>query len=176
MGRSHCQPAQHLHNTQLLRPNSARQTETLQVFVFLIQKESWFVVFSFKRRGACRHATSSQLGLTLCDPMNCSPPGFLLSMGFSRQEWVATPSSRRSSQIRDRTHVSLCFLHWQGGSLPLVPPAQKMWVVNPKMAPSPPPVTHASRYSCPCNYFYFTSELVYLMNWPQEVMECHFWG
>ena len=36
-------------------------------------------------------------------------------------EWVAMPSSKGSSQPRDRTQVS-CFLHWQAGSLPLVPP------------------------------------------------------
>ena len=31
------------------------------------------------------------------------------------------PSSRESSQPRDQTHL-LCLLHWQAGSLPLVPP------------------------------------------------------
>ena len=48
-----------------------------------------------------------------------------LSMGFSRQEhweWAAMLSSRESSQPRDRTWVSLHLLHWQTGSLPLVPP------------------------------------------------------
>ena len=29
---------------------------------------------------------------TLCDPMDCSPPGYPLSMGFSRQEyWSGLP-------------------------------------------------------------------------------------
>ena len=37
-------------------------------------------------------------------------------------EWVAMPSSRRPSWPRDWIHVSLCFLHWQAGSLPLAPP------------------------------------------------------
>ena len=49
-----------------------------------------------------------------------------LSMGFSRQEYwsgVAMPSSRRSSQLRDGTHVS-CLLPWQVGSLPLAPPGK----------------------------------------------------
>ena len=33
-----------------------------------------------------------QFCLTLCDPMNCSPPGSSLSMGFSRQEyWSGLP-------------------------------------------------------------------------------------
>ena len=34
----------------------------------------------------CMHAKSLQPCLTLCNPMNCSPPGSL-SMGFSRQEY-----------------------------------------------------------------------------------------
>ena len=33
------------------------------------------------------------------------------------------PSSRESSQPRDQTHLS-CLLHWQAGSLPLVPPGK----------------------------------------------------
>ena len=47
-----------------------------------------------------------------------------LSMGFSRQrilEWIAMPSSRASSKPKDGTHLSLRFLHWQAGSLPLAP-------------------------------------------------------
>ena len=43
-----------------------------------------------------------------CDPMDCSPPGSsvhgILQAGIL--ERVAMPSSRRSSQPRDRTHVS----------------------------------------------------------------------
>ena len=44
-------------------------------------------------------------------------------------EWVAISSSRASSRPRDRTHISYvsASLHWQGGSLPLVPPG-KHWV------------------------------------------------
>ena len=45
---------------------------------------------------------------TLCDPMDCSPPGSsvhgILQAGIL--ESVAIPSSRGSSQFRDRTHVS----------------------------------------------------------------------
>ena len=49
--------------------------------------------------------------------------------------------------------------------------AQKIVVVNPKMPPPAPPplVIRASRYSCPCVIIsYITSELVYVMNWPQK--------
>ena len=45
---------------------------------------------------------------TLCDPMNCSPPGSSVC-GISQArilEWVAIPFSRGSSGPRDRTHVS----------------------------------------------------------------------
>ena len=51
---------------------------------------------------------SSQSCPTLCDPMDCSPPGSL-SLGILQTrilESVAMPSSRESSQLRDRTQVS----------------------------------------------------------------------
>ena len=51
---------------------------------------------------------AAQSCLTLCDPMDCSPPGSL-SMGILQErilEWIAMPSSRGSSQPRDRTLVS----------------------------------------------------------------------
>ena len=50
----------------------------------------------------------SQSCLTLCDPMDCSPPGSL-SMGILLArilEWVAMASSRGSCQPRDQTQVS----------------------------------------------------------------------
>ena len=49
----------------------------------------------------------------LCDPMDCSRQA-PLSMDIFRArtpEWVAKPSSRGSSQIKNRTLVS-CLLHW----------------------------------------------------------------
>ena len=50
----------------------------------------------------------AQSYLTLCDPMDCSPPGFSVH-GISQArilEWVATSFSRESSQARDWTHIS----------------------------------------------------------------------
>ena len=46
---------------------------------------------------------------TLCDPMDCSPPGSSVQQILQTRtlEWVATPSSRGSSQPRDQTQVSL---------------------------------------------------------------------
>ena len=43
-------------------------------------------------------------------------------------EWAAMASSRESSQPRGQTRVS-CFLHWQAGSLPLVPPGKPQQLI-----------------------------------------------
>ena len=50
---------------------------------------------------------------TLCDPMDCSPPGFSVRGILQARilEWVAIPSSRGSSQTGDRMQVS----HVAGG-------------------------------------------------------------
>ena len=50
----------------------------------------------------------AQSCLTLCDPMDCSPPGSSVHKIFQARilEWVATSFSRASSQPRDRTLVS----------------------------------------------------------------------
>ena len=55
----------------------------------------------------------SQLCLTLCNLMDCSPPGSSVHgiLQATRLKWVAMPSSRGSSQPRDRTQVS----HIAGG-------------------------------------------------------------
>ena len=68
-------------------------------------------------------AKSLQLCLTLCDPMDQSPPSFSVHGIHQARvlEWIAIHSSKGSSQPRDQTWVS-CLLHWVVGSLPLVPP------------------------------------------------------
>ena len=50
----------------------------------------------------------SQSCLTLCDPMNCCPPGSSVHGILQARilEWVAISFSRRSSQSRDQTLVS----------------------------------------------------------------------
>ena len=56
----------------------------------------------------CLYCWVSKSCLTLCDPMDCSPPGFSVH-GISQArvlEWVAISFSRGSSWTRDRTHVS----------------------------------------------------------------------
>ena len=52
-------------------------------------------------------STRAQLCPTLWDPMDSSPPGSSIH-GDSPGKWVAMPSARGSSQLRDRTQVS-CF-------------------------------------------------------------------
>ena len=51
---------------------------------------------------------ASQSCPTLCDPMDCSPPDSYVHGILQARilEWVAMPSSRGSSQPRDRTQVS----------------------------------------------------------------------
>ena len=72
----------------------------------------------------CVRAKSLQLCPTLCDPRDSSLPGSSVH-GILRErilERVTMPSSRGSSQPRDRTYVSLCLLQRQAGSLPLASP------------------------------------------------------
>ena len=57
-------------------------------------------------QGVC--AKLLQLCSTLCDPMDCSPPGSSVHgiLQARMLEWVAMPSSKGSSQPRDRTNIS----------------------------------------------------------------------
>ena len=69
----------------------------------------------------------TQSCLTLCDPTNCSPPGFSVHGILQARilEWIAIPFSRGSSQPRDRTLVSCRFFTvWATGksSSCLIPP------------------------------------------------------
>ena len=56
-------------------------------------------------------AKSLQLCPTLCDPMDCSPPGSSVHGILQARllQWVALPSSRGSSQPKDQTHVFYIF-------------------------------------------------------------------
>ena len=72
--------------------------------------------------GLILHAKSLQSCHTLCDPMDCSPPGSSVHGILQARilEWVAISFSRRSSQPRDQTCISyvsgigrqVCF-HWR---------------------------------------------------------------
>ena len=69
-------------------------------------------------------AKSLQSCPTVCDPMECSQPGSSVHGILQARilEWVTVPSSRGSSRPRDWNPAFWVFLHWQAGSLPLVPP------------------------------------------------------
>ena len=64
---------------------------------------------------ACLHAKLLQLCLTLCSPMDCSPPGSSVHVLLQARilEWVAVSSFRGSSGTLNPS--LLCFLHWQVG-------------------------------------------------------------
>ena len=54
------------------------------------------------------HAKLLKLCPTICDTLNCSPPGSSVSGILQARilEWVAVPSSEGSSQPRNQNHVS----------------------------------------------------------------------
>ena len=88
-----------------------------------------FWSYSFPLWFACVHAKSLQSCLTLCDSMDCSPPGSSLSMEILQARilgWVAMPSSRGSPRPRDQTRHCLYLLHWQACSSPSEPPGKPM--------------------------------------------------
>ena len=64
----------------------------------------------------CSACSVTQSYPTLCDPLDCSLPGSSVSGILQARilEWLAIPSSRGSSQPRDRTHVSSvsCIGRW----------------------------------------------------------------
>ena len=114
----------------------------------LVVKSNGFVVYWFEsfnvimlitiRKHTCMHTCEmkvlvAQLCPTLCNPMDCSPPGSSVH-GISQArtlEWVATPFSRGSSQPRDQTPVSYpagrFFTIWATREAPVEPSAKLKW-------------------------------------------------
>ena len=68
----------------------------------------------------------TQSCLTLCDPMNCSPPGSSVHGVFLARilEWVVISYSRGSSPPRDQTHIS-----------PTAPPGKPFQLPFPEKCP-----------------------------------------
>ena len=72
---------------------------------------------------------------TFCSPMDCIPAGFSVHGILQGRilEWVAMPSSRRSSQPRGQTRIS-CISCIAGRSFPTEPPGKPCliacWSVN----------------------------------------------
>ena len=87
-----------------------RKAEDHQHIELIIPRETSLAsgLRSCQSPSVCMHAKSFQSCLTLCDFMECSPPGSsalgILQAGIL--EWVALPSSRGSSLPRDWTHIS----------------------------------------------------------------------
>ena len=67
-----------------------------------LQQTDLSILFQFARM----LAKSLQSCPTLCDPIDCSPPGSSVHEDFQarRLEWVATPSFRGSSRPREQNH------------------------------------------------------------------------
>ena len=61
-----------------------------------------------ERFDCAMHAKSLQSCPTLCDPMDCTPPGSSVHQILQTKvmEWVPISFSRESSQPGDRTHIS----------------------------------------------------------------------
>ena len=77
----------------------------------ILQCSDFFMVqlsHPYRTTGKSMKVKVSQLCLTLCDPMDCNPPGSSVYEIFQARilEWVAIFFSRGSSQPRDRTQVS----------------------------------------------------------------------
>ena len=77
--------------------------------------------------------------LTLCNPIDCSLPGSYVHGILQARilEWVAMTFSCIFLTQGSNPHL-LCLLHWQAGSLPLVPPG------NPKVL-----VSHVRLFATP---------------------------
>ena len=74
----------------------------------------------------CMYAKSLQSCLILFDSMDCNLPGSSVHGILQARilEWVAMPSFSRSFPARLSNPYLWCFLCWQVGSLPLVPPGK----------------------------------------------------
>ena len=87
-------------------------------FSFHQNKCFFLLVWIYRNNGVneCTHAKSLQSYPTLCNPLDCSPPGSSVHGILQARilEWVAMLSSRGSSQSRDWTHISYnpCIGRW----------------------------------------------------------------
>ena len=75
---------------------------------------------------ACMHAKSLQSCQTLCDPMDCSPPGSSVHGDFLGKD-TAGGCHVLLQEIFPTQGLNPCLLHllhWQVDSLPLAPPGK----------------------------------------------------
>ena len=92
---------------------------------------SWYVKVNRKVAEAC---------LTLCDPMDCSPPNSSIHGLLQARilEWVAVPFSKGSSQPRDWTQVS----YIAGGFFTIWATREALMVCEVKVTQSCPTLCH----------------------------------
>ena len=102
----------------------------------------------------CVCAKPLQSCLTLCDPMDCSPPDSSVHGILQARilEWVACPPPGDLPDPRMEP-VLLCLLHWQVGSLPLMPPGKQGHCIVTikvfiKKKSDPPPLTTPTGEHC----------------------------
>ena len=80
-------------------------TNLIKKYIYSILKYILYIIYITLCAVLCVVALSCP---TLCNCMDCSPPGSSVHGILQARilEWVAMPSSRESSQVRDRTQVS----------------------------------------------------------------------
>ena len=91
------------------------------VFTLVCLLVKFYMIFMHAFMLSC--FSHSQLFVT---PMDCSPPGSSVHGIFQARilEWIVMPSSRGSSQPRNRTSVSYVSCIGQAASLPLASPGK----------------------------------------------------
>ena len=85
-----------------------------------------FFTIPFPTHRVCMGAKLLPSCPTLCNPMDCTPPGSSVHGILQARilECVAMPSSRDLLKPGIRTCLGLRLLQWQAGSFPLVPPGK----------------------------------------------------
>ena len=102
-------------------------TSGLFVFLVFINEAIMSILLCVSRR-MCLSAKSLRSCSTLCNPMDCSPPGSSVhgdspdkntGVGYHALLQGIFPTQGSNLNL-------LCLLHWQAGSLPLVPPGKPL--------------------------------------------------
>ena len=140
------------------------------------RKPSWFLSSwdeNNQHRCLFLHLLVTPLCLTLWDPMDCNPPGSSVHGVLQARilEWVAMPSSRRSSRPRGWSQISCtasrCFTFWATREAQWSACSTDDLHLNGTWFPHPVPlrshfsalsqnIVHFSRTpdSCYCNWWY----------------------
>ena len=98
------------HSTSKFCYTLAISYDPTLIFIITLSSLNWgsLTVVSIVCMYVCVCVQPLQSCLTLCNAMSCSPPGSSAHGVLQARilEWIAMPSSRGSSQPRDRTHIS----------------------------------------------------------------------